>query len=475
MRNWALIFRRLMPVIDFILILVAFGLAYYLRYSVQILKPVDEANSAPFGPFLPYSLIFALWMIGTWPVASLYREKRGRAWFEEVYVLLNGGTNATVLVMALSFLLRPDVFSRLMIIEAALLVVILLAVERLVYRVLRHRLRMRGVGVERVLVVGAGNAGRAVLSALIARPELGYLPIGYLDDATKRATGGIGRVPGLGGLEHLAEILGSKSADLVIITLPWTARQNIMELVAVCEKYAVPARIVPDMFQLNMSQVSIENLEGIPLLGLTGEIRLDQTRYLIKRIIDVGLIVLTAPVSIPLALATAIAIKLDSPGPILFPHQRVGKDGHEFSMYKFRSMRDGADELREEMIAQTGADPKRPKWENDPRVTRVGKWIRRLSIDELPQLINVLRGEMSIVGPRPPTPDEVSHYEKWHRQRLNVLPGATSLWQVSGRSKIPFEEQCLLDIYYIENWSIGLDLQIMLRTIPNVLLGIGAF
>jgi lipopolysaccharide/colanic/teichoic acid biosynthesis glycosyltransferase len=144
-------------------------------------------------------------------------------------------------------------------------------------------------------------------------------------------------------------------------------------------------------------------------------------------------------------------------------------------MYKFRSMYDHADQLRDELIAQTGADPKRPKWENDPRITRVGKWIRRTSIDELPQLINVLRGEMSLVGPRPPTPDEVEHYEPWHRQRLNILPGATSLWQVSGRSKVPFEEQCLLDIYYIENWSIALDIQILLRTIPNVLLGNGAY
>jgi lipopolysaccharide/colanic/teichoic acid biosynthesis glycosyltransferase len=144
-------------------------------------------------------------------------------------------------------------------------------------------------------------------------------------------------------------------------------------------------------------------------------------------------------------------------------------------MFKFRSMCDGADQMREDLIRQTGVDPKRPKWEHDPRITRVGHWIRRTSVDELPQLINVLRGEMSIVGPRPPTPDEVKHYESWHRQRLNTLPGVTSLWQVSGRSKVPFEEQCLLDIYYIENWSIALDFQIMLRTIPNVLMGNGAY
>ncbi len=405
----------------------------------------------------------------------MYREQRGRSWFEEAYTLLNGATNATVLVMALSFLLRPEIFSRLMIIEAAALSVILLAVERLVYRTIRHSLRSRGVGVERVLIIGAGDAGRAVLSALIARPDLGYATVGYLDDRPERGLTNVGRVPGLGDLDQLEPLLTDQKAGLVIITLPWTARQRIMDLVAICERHEVGSRIVPDLFQLNMSQVSIENLEGIPLLGLHAETRFDRPRYLIKRIIDVGLIILSAPLSLTLALLIALLIKLDSAGPVLFPHRRVGKDGHEFNMFKFRSMREGADELRGEMIAQTGADPKRPKWENDPRITRVGKWIRRMSIDELPQLINVLRGEMSIVGPRPPTPDEVAHYETWHRQRLNVLPGATSLWQVSGRSQVPFEEQCLLDIYYIENWSIGLDLQIILRTIPNILLGKGAY
>ena len=127
--------------------------------------------------------------------------------------------------------------------------------------------------------------------------------------------------------------------------------------------------------------------------------------------------------------------------------------------------------MHNDLIRQTGADPKRPKWEHDPRLTRVGRWLRRTSLDELPNTINVIRGEMSIVGPRPPTPDEVELYESWQRQRLNTLPGMTGLWQVSGRSKVSFEEQCLLDIYYIENWSIGLDVQILLRTVPNVLLG----
>jgi exopolysaccharide biosynthesis polyprenyl glycosylphosphotransferase len=471
MRDWASILRRAMPVLDFLLIIVAFRLAYWLRYSLQILKPVDEVNFAPFQPFLPYVLIYAIWLMATWPFATIYREQRGRSWFEEIYTILNGATNATVLVMALSFLLRPEVFSRLMIIEATVLVVILLSAIRLAYRIVQQTLRSRGVGVERVLVIGAGDAGRAVLSAIIARPDLGYVSVGYLDDRPERGQVNMGRVRGLGDLDKLPGLLRDHCADLVIITLPWAARQRIMDLVATCEEYATPVRVVPDLFQLNMSQVSIENLEGIPLLGLRTDSRINRASYLLKRAIDLTLIILSMPISLPLSLLIALAIKLDTSGPVLFPHRRVGKDGREFNMYKFRSMYDKADQMRDELIAKTGADPKRPKWEHDPRVTRVGKWIRRTSIDELPQLINVLRGEMSLVGPRPPTPEEVKHYEAWHRQRLNILPGATSLWQVSGRSKVPFEEQCLLDIYYIENWSFGLDIQILLRSIPHVLLG----
>src|SRR5436305_3834422 len=172
MRNWATVFRRAMPLLDFLLVIIAFRLAYTLRYDLQVLKPVDEVNYAPFEPFLPYALVYGLWLVGTWPVMHLYRDQRVRSWFEEVYTLLNGATNATVLVMALSFLLRPPIFSRLMIVEATALAIILLAFERLLYRIMRQFLRRQGIGVERVLVVGAGDVGRTVLSAIIARPDL---------------------------------------------------------------------------------------------------------------------------------------------------------------------------------------------------------------------------------------------------------------------------------------------------------------
>jgi exopolysaccharide biosynthesis polyprenyl glycosylphosphotransferase len=233
-------------------------------------------------------------------------------------------------------------------------------------------------------------------------------------------------------------------------------------------------RTVPDIFELSLSQVQIEMLGGIPLLGLNGDARFHTSDRLVKRALD---ILLTALALLPAALITgliALAIRLDTPGPILFAQERIGRNGRSFKVYKFRSMIADAEKLHADLIRETGEDPRHPKLANDPRVTRVGRWIRRFSIDEVPQIWNILRGEMSWVGPRPATPQEVELYEPWHRQRLQVLPGLTGLWQVSGRSEVPFEEMCLLDIYYIENWSLPLDLQILLRTVPHVLLAHGA-
>jgi exopolysaccharide biosynthesis polyprenyl glycosylphosphotransferase len=248
-----------------------------------------------------------------------------------------------------------------------------------------------------------------------------------------------------------------------------------MDMVELCGEHDVTVRVVPDLFQLTLSQVRAENLEGIPLLGLKASAGIHQSGRIAKRVIDLAIVVVGSPLILLLSTIIGIAIRLDSPGPILYVQRRVGMGGREFRMIKFRSMVQNADKMHADLIRQTGADPKRPKWENDPRITRVGRWLRRTSLDELPNCINVIRGEMSIVGPRPPVPSEVELYEPWQRQRLNTQPGITGLWQVSGRSKVPFEEQCLLDIYYIENWSIGLDIQILLRTVPNVLLGNGAY
>ena len=188
-------------------------------------------------------------------------------------------------------------------------------------------------------------------------------------------------------------------------------------------------------------------------------------------VVSVAALVLLSPA----LLLVALIVRLDSPGPVLFRQERVGRSGKPFKMFKFRSMVEGADAEQEELARGEEVDGRRFKLRVDPRVTRVGGFLRRTSLDELPQFYNVVRGEMSLVGPRPALPDEVAHYQEWHKQRLEVVPGITGLWQVSGRSDIPFDEMVLLDVYYIENWSLGLDLRMLLQTVPKVLFGQGAY
>jgi exopolysaccharide biosynthesis polyprenyl glycosylphosphotransferase len=341
-------------------------------------------------------------------------------------------------------------------------------------RIARSTLRARGIGVERVLVVGAGTVGRSVLQMMVARPDLGYKVIGFLDDDPDRGATDLGRVPALGRVENLPRLVEHYKVHLVIVTLPSHVQRQIMQIVRTCEAKRVKVRTVPDLFELSLSQVQVEMLGGIPLLGLNGGPRLQPVSMIAKRALDLALALLAAPFVGLLSALIALAIRLDTPGPIFYAQERVGLDGRRFKVYKFRSMIVDADKLWGDLIRQTGDDPRHPKLANDPRVTAIGRLIRRFSVDELPQILNILRGEMSWVGPRPAVPQEVELYEPWHTQRLRVLPGLTGLWQVSGRSEVPFEEMCLMDIYYIENWSLGMDLQIILRTVPQVLFAHGA-
>lgn len=465
----------LMPAIDVLLALLAFVLAYVVRYDLQIIRPVDEAFRAPFAPYVPYAIIYVIWLQLIYRGTGLYRVVRGRSWLDEVYTIINGVTNATVVMLAISFFFQPLVFSRLMMIYVAAITILLLAGARVIRRIILANLRERGIGVQRVLVVGAGEIGGSVLRTMFARKDQGYVPVGYLDQDPEQASVDLGRVKGLGGIDNLAHVLREQEVDHVVITLPWKFHDQIVRLIQICKDASVEVSVVPDVFQLNLRQVQVENLDGIPLLRVNGHIPFRAGSRLVKRALDIALIIIASPLLLIIGGLVALAIRLEGSGPILYRAPRVGENGEQFHMIKFRSMVLNADELRAELIKSHDIDPRHPKIKNDPRITKVGRFIRTTSLDELPNLVNVVMGHMSIVGPRPPTPEEVKLYEPWHLQRLQIKPGMTGLWQVSGRSEIPFDEMCLLDIYYIENWSIQLDAQILMMTIPRVLLRQGAY
>jgi len=240
-----------------------------------------------------------------------------------------------------------------------------------------------------------------------------------------------------------------------------------------CEELGVTARVVLNFFPHSIARMELHELEGFPLLSFSTT-PTNEALLFVRRIMDIALAALFSVIALPFIIVAAILIKLTSPGPILFKQERCGLNGRRFTMYKLRSMIDNAEQLRFELETLNEMDGPVFKSSRDPRVTRIGRLIRRFSIDEFPQLYNVLRGDMSLVGPRPPLPQEVARYQRWQRRRLSMKPGITCLWQISGRNDVSFEDWMKLDLTYIDNWSLLLDLKILLKTVPVVLLGKGA-
>jgi exopolysaccharide biosynthesis polyprenyl glycosylphosphotransferase len=460
--------------IDVILINVAFGLAYWVRYRLQLFRAVDPAFDVPYEVYWPFAGLFTLLLILVYRQQGAYRLRRQISWFDEFYAIINGTATGTIIMIVFIFLYRAAFYSRAIFIYAGIFVVILLGVSRFIKVTLLRALRRRGIGSERVLIVGAGEIARTVMRAVVANPECGFNIIGFLDDNPAKGETDIGRFKALGSLDNLTEVLREQAIDEVIITLPWQYHRKIVTIMAHCERENIRARIVPDLFQMTISRMHVEDIAGVPMIGVK-EVSISGLNQVVKRSIDLFFAALTLVLSAPLMALIALMIKLESPGPVLFRQERVGRNGRRFTVYKFRSMVEGADEQKAALLDLNEAEGPLFKIRDDPRTTRVGKWLRKFSLDELPQLYNILNGEMSLIGPRPPLPAEVKQYQEWHKRRLEVAPGLTGLSQISGRSELTFDETALLDIYYIENWSLGLDTKILLQTIPRVIFGNGAY
>lgn len=464
----------LKAIVDALLINAGFFLAYVARYQFQWFRPVDEAFLVPYSTYFPSSLTLTAILLLVFWTEGLYSAKRKDSWLSDVYVIVRGAVTGVAALYVIALVYRAVLYSRLIFAYAGLAVVLLLSAARALEKLIQGHLRRRGYGVQRVLIVGAGETGRAVMRNAVAQPELGYMVVGFVDDKPERGNRDIGRLKGLGGTDRIVNLVRDHSVDEVIITLPWQYHRRIMSIMAQCERARVSVRIVPDLFQMSLSKVDIDDLNGIPLIGLKS-VSIRGWNLAVKRAIDMTVAGLGLLVLSPLLLVISGLIKLESSGPAVFRQTRVGRGGRPFTVLKFRTMREGAEQEVEALSALNEAGGPLFKIRNDPRLTKVGQILRRTSLDELPQLYNVLRGEMSVIGPRPGLPCEVEQYQDWHRKRLETWPGITGLWQVSGRSDLSFDEMVLLDIYYIENWSLLLDLQIALRTVPAILFGTGAY
>jgi exopolysaccharide biosynthesis polyprenyl glycosylphosphotransferase len=471
-------FKRLLSLglvlADIFLINAAFAISHWVRYDLQWFRTVDSAFDVPFSAYIPFAGVLTALLLISYKLEGVYDHRRGASWFDEFYLVVSGTTTGIIIMVVVTFFYRPLFYSRLLFIYTGALVIALLSLSRLLKSIVLRKLRQRGIGVVRTLIVGAGEVGRTIMRNIVAQPGLGYQVVGFVDDNPEKGHKDIGRFKGLGNIDNLLRIVQEESIDEVIITLPWMYHRKIISIMAQCERKGVRARLVPDLFEMSLSRMDVDDLGGVPMIGIK-KISITGWKLATKRAIDFTIALVGLIVSLPLVLLIALAVKLDSPGPVLFRQIRVGKGGRHFILYKFRSMSEGAEEEQQKLTDLNEAEGPIFKIRHDPRCTGVGRFLRRTSLDELPQLYNVLRGEMSLVGPRPPLPTEVENYEEWHKRRLDVSPGMTGLWQVRGRSELTFDEMVLLDIYYIENWSAALDTEIFLRTIPRVIFGEGAY
>jgi len=326
----------------------------------------------------------------------------------------------------------------------------------------------------KVLIIGTGRRARMMTDKLMASADWGVEVVGYLDPENNPSVDAGLRAPVLGRVARISEVLRNNVVEEVIVAVPRSVLGDIQPIIEACEEEGVKLRFMADLYEFDSARIGLSELDGMPLLSFE-PVAQDEAMLLVKRIFDIVCVLLATPVLVPVFGIVALAIKLDSPGPVFFGQERVGLHKRLFKMLKFRSMVPDAEARMKEIEHLNEAEGPIFKIKDDPRVTRVGKFLRKTSLDELPQLLNVLRGQMSLVGPRPMSLRDVELFDRGiQRKRFSVRPGLTCIWQISGRSNLPFEKWLELDLQYIDSWSFWLDVKILAKTVPIVLRGSGA-
>jgi exopolysaccharide biosynthesis polyprenyl glycosylphosphotransferase len=408
-------------------------------------------------------------------MSGAYRSRRTARLADEAALVARVSLVSSMLLTLVVFGARWDFISRPFLLIFAFTDLVFLFAERVFVRVVARKVRASGFNFRTVVLVGDTPRARQMARLIHDHPWWGWRLLGVVkEDGRAEATTTGSGLPLLGTLKDFPKIVTQLSVDEVILAVDKGELPRLEDLFLLCEEMGIKTRLVLDFFPHVLARVELEELEGTPLLTFSTTPE-DDLALLAKRGLDVVLSVAIGVFSIvPLALA-ALLIKLTSRGPVLFRQTRCGLNGRPFTLLKLRTMVEGADLRLLEVAHLNEHDGPVFKAANDPRVTGLGRLIRRFSFDELPQVWNVLKGEMSLVGPRPPLPEEVARYERWQRRRLSMKPGVTGLWQVSGRNDIEdFEKWLELDLAYIDNWSLALDAKILLRTIPTVISGRGA-
>ena len=459
---------------DLVLALVSFLLAHVIRSHIGGLRPLYPLSYYPW--IVP--LTVSIW-IGVGIATGIYREIREEELHHSFRDPLEVSIISTTLLFAITFASKLVYISRMLLGLYALIDLILMTAFRLVARQYAGPLRRSVSGLRNFLLVGEGPEILKIARSLEEKESHGMCLVGFVrvngssTPEGTRSEAGLHRSYPVFALDQFAELLREHVVDEVIFAASKDELEKLEETFLLCELEGVKTRVLLNFFPHVISKVSLERLGDKPLLTFSATPE-EEHLLLLKRVLDFLMALILLVVLSPLFLILAILVKLTSRGPLLYEQTRCGLGGRKFRLYKFRSMRPDADLRREELEALNEMDGPAFKISNDPRCTRLGRFMRKFSLDELPQLVNILRGDMSFVGPRPPLPEEVEKYERWQRRRLRMRPGLTCLWALEGRSKLSFKRWMELDLEYIDNWSMSLDWKVILKTVPIVLLGRGA-
>jgi len=460
----------ILVILDLLITLVALYLAtlarLWLPFSYRL-----EPRHVYLHPLI-YAMVFVIWGV-IFPAMSVYDPKRILHLKEQLQIAFLAVSASTLVFAGALYLSFRDV-PRLLFVYFYVIDLTLLLGLRLLLRALWHLWSEQEEHVSKALIVGAGALGQDVARQAREYQWTGLRLEGYVDDDPSKQGQIIEGIPVLGTLDQTLRVVRERDISEVIFALPLRAYEKVARLIFELQELPVRVRVVPDIFNLTFFRATIEDFHGMPLIGLRDPV-IDGFDRVVKRLFDLALSTALLLLLWPLMLLIAVLIKLDSPGPALFRQQRVGENGRLFTMYKFRTMFVDAEQRIHEVLRETPDGVAFLKRPDDPRITRLGRFLRRTSLDELPQLFNVIKGEMSLVGPRPELPLLVQHYENWQRQRFAVPPGITGWWQVSGRAERTMHLHTEDDLYYIRNYSLLLDLRILWRTIGAVLRGRGAF
>ncbi|MCI0398619.1 MAG: sugar transferase [Chloroflexi bacterium] len=460
-------FAVLSLIFDTGLTLLALIIAGILRPVLPLFPFVIRVPAIQIPVYL-YLVVPLLWACVLF-LASVYDPKRTYRVVDELQVVtLAVGLATLILAGLLYFFLRE--FSRWLLVLFVVLNLIFLLGWRLLARPILKLLHVPPAE-SRVLIVGAGRCGQRMGEMIRAYEWTGLRLTGYLDDDPAKRDQNL---PILGRVEEVRQVVERMAVDDVVIALPQWAYARINELVLKLHDLPVRVQVIPDYFSLALYRASVNDFGGLPMISLRDP-ALNDVERLMKRLFDLvvsGFLILA---TLPLMAFIALILKAASPGPVLFRQERIGENGRPFTMYKFRSMIVGAEKQQESMNEVTPEGYIIFKKANDPRITRIGRFLRRTSLDELPQLFNVLKGEMSMVGPRPELPWLVNGYEMWQRKRFAVPQGITGWWQVNGRANKPMHLNTEDDLYYIQNYSLWMDVYILLKTLWVVLRGTGAY